>query len=225
MHNDEETGFGAPWEMYFRDGHLVRSKGGNVYGFCSEIAMIPEMKLGLVILIAKTTSPVRNLLQNGAFDILVPAFTSWTEEQSLAAMKKNRGSQRSYESAVGTYGIDGVGYLTVQIDEVSGLPTFIAPIFSFHGLLTPTSCDEESCQFVDNELFTDLNTCFTITGVAIDGNVFDFYQRQDDGKFEMVRINGLLYGMELTRMKDATIIENDQVLEKPGSLLRHSVKK
>lgn len=37
---------GTPWEMYFQEPYLIRSKQGGIYGFTAFIAIIPEIKLG-----------------------------------------------------------------------------------------------------------------------------------------------------------------------------------
>ena len=40
---------GVPWEMSFQDGYVLREKGGNAYGYNSYIALVPELKLGMIV--------------------------------------------------------------------------------------------------------------------------------------------------------------------------------
>lgn len=43
---DGKNVVGTPWEMIILDDLLLRSKGGDVYGYSSIIELFPELKLG-----------------------------------------------------------------------------------------------------------------------------------------------------------------------------------
>jgi len=48
--NDREGGYATTFELYRIGDYMVRSKRGDVDGYASEIVMIPELKVGLVVL-------------------------------------------------------------------------------------------------------------------------------------------------------------------------------
>ena len=76
---DLQTGFGSPWEMQsFENGAIkkwIRSKGGNINGFSSNMAMIPEMRLGTIGLVNDETDG--SLYTFGPLEILYKAFEAW----------------------------------------------------------------------------------------------------------------------------------------------------
>ena len=47
--NGDGSGYGMPWEMYPVGQYLVRNKGGNLQGYSSNIAIVPELQLGMTI--------------------------------------------------------------------------------------------------------------------------------------------------------------------------------
>jgi len=50
MDNDRTTGFGLPWEFEYYGGYMTRTKRGDVPGFASEMILVQELKLGIVVL-------------------------------------------------------------------------------------------------------------------------------------------------------------------------------
>jgi CubicO group peptidase (beta-lactamase class C family) len=205
---DQKSGFGSPWEIFMRNGHMVRSKGGNVDGFSSEIAIIPELKLGIVALINCGTS--ESLITTSALDILIPAFEEWTNEMKASKFKSPHDANY-YNDLVGVYGIEGEAVARIYVDEVSGYPMLSSPlIFPTHGLLTPLTSNEaafsdasSASTFAYNELYSNLNSCFATTLNGMDGLPLTFVQNQD-GKFQAFRADGKFYGLEFTRMDDDT---------------------
>ena len=79
INSDLETGFGSPWEMQSLDNggikRWIRSKGGNVNGFSSNIAMIPELRLGTIALVNDEIDG--SLFTFGPLEILYKAFDAW----------------------------------------------------------------------------------------------------------------------------------------------------
>lgn len=43
---DRETGFGTPWEIFYRGNYTIRTKGGNINGYSAIFSFIPELHLG-----------------------------------------------------------------------------------------------------------------------------------------------------------------------------------
>jgi CubicO group peptidase (beta-lactamase class C family) len=69
---DKQSGFATPWELYYLDNYLLRTKRGDVNGYSSAIFMVPEIKLGIVVLTNNwEQSPPYVEAMSG---ILIPAF-------------------------------------------------------------------------------------------------------------------------------------------------------
>lgn len=205
LNPDETTGFGAPWEIFWRKGHMVRSKGGAIDGFRSEIAMIPEMKLGLVILV-NTIGVNVDVMASSAFDILVPAFEAWTNEQRVEKVRAPQDA--NFKDVVGIYGVEGQALVKIYLDDISGLPMITAPLLILHGVLTPANAtfslaeqDDASLSFVYNDMYSNPESCFTATLDAFDGLLFVFVDKRN-GQFQAFRADGMFYGTELTRMEE-----------------------
>ena len=224
---DQTTGFGSPWEIFVRDGHMVRTKGGNIDGFSSEIAMIPELKLGIVALF---NFPGRELmLTESALDILIPAFEEWTSEKKATEFRAP--DSANYSNILGKYGLGGELLVQIHIDDISGFPILSCPEFALYGLLTPMKTkidatkENESSLFIYSDLGSDVEYCFTITLDAFDGVPFTFV-RERKGKYQAIRVDAMFYGVELVRMDEGTQLRKSLQTDRSstrwlrGSLLR-----
>ncbi len=70
--------YGAPWEMYltaFAPGAWVRGKAGAVLGYTSQLALVPELKLGVVCLMGDGLAGDAKRVALDAIELLVPALT------------------------------------------------------------------------------------------------------------------------------------------------------
>ena len=47
--NPDGTGYGMPWEFVPLGPYYIRNKGGNLQGYSANIALVPELQLGLTI--------------------------------------------------------------------------------------------------------------------------------------------------------------------------------
>ena len=47
---DREGGYALTWELYRIGDYMIRTKRGDVKGYASELIMVPELKLGIVVL-------------------------------------------------------------------------------------------------------------------------------------------------------------------------------
>jgi len=50
LNSGGEDGFALPWELYKVGDYMIRTKRGDVFGYASEIIMVPELKLGIIVL-------------------------------------------------------------------------------------------------------------------------------------------------------------------------------
>ena len=69
---DGVTLWGAPWEMTFQEHYLIRSKGGAIDSYRGTIAVIPELQLGINLLIS-SNSFMKTSLEHDIYKILLPA--------------------------------------------------------------------------------------------------------------------------------------------------------
>ncbi|ETO16381.1 hypothetical protein RFI_20967, partial [Reticulomyxa filosa] len=96
---DMQSAYGSPWEMQVVSGHLVRSKGGNVNGFSASVALVPEMRLGVIGLTNAQIDGSMLTLSN--LEILIPAFAGWLATQQ-SVMSPNYPT--NVQSQLGIYG-------------------------------------------------------------------------------------------------------------------------
>jgi len=74
--NSDGSGFGITWELYKVGKYTLRTKRGDVDGYASELIMIPELKLGWVVL-ANMVEHAQDTAQTLA-NILLPAFDAFS---------------------------------------------------------------------------------------------------------------------------------------------------
>ena len=100
--NGDGSGFGLTWELYKVGRYTLRTKRGDVDGYASELIMIPELRLGWVVL-ANTVEHAQDTAQTMT-NILIPAFEAWVHTHPL----KEDSAPLPLEAYVGTY-IPGPG--------------------------------------------------------------------------------------------------------------------
>ncbi|CAK7320388.1 Putative beta-lactamase-like 1 [Vulpes lagopus] len=66
----DETG--TPWEFHAQRGYRVVRKDGDLDGYAATLALVPPLRLGLVLLLAGPRPPGRDLVAR-AYDALLPA--------------------------------------------------------------------------------------------------------------------------------------------------------
>lgn len=74
--SDGVTLWGAPWEMTFQENYLVRNKGGNIDSYTAAFSVVPELQVGMSLLISSNTFIPKGTppsLERDIFKILLPA--------------------------------------------------------------------------------------------------------------------------------------------------------
>lgn len=89
--------YGLGWMNFIYNGKTIVSHGGNIDGFSAYVIMVPEEKIGMVILSNKNSSSIPELLGLYATDVLLgnPEF-DWFENK-LAALIKARDEKKPEE--------------------------------------------------------------------------------------------------------------------------------
>jgi hypothetical protein len=65
------TSYGLGWVVQDYHGHLMVSHGGGIDGFRSQIALVPQAKLGVIILANRDGNAMPEALRNSLFDQLL----------------------------------------------------------------------------------------------------------------------------------------------------------
>ncbi len=85
--------YGLGWILSDYQGRLLVSHGGGLHGMTSQVALMPEEKLGVVVL-TNSETPISNILANKVFDVFlgVPA-RDWSSE-FLARVKNSAAASK-----------------------------------------------------------------------------------------------------------------------------------
>ena len=122
---DGKFSYGLGWFLQDWKGKKVVQHGGNIDGFNSQVAMIPEEKLGFVLLTNVSASPLGNDMMSAVWESMLggnsPAETN--KPANVAAAMKDTGAAKEL---VGEYTINGAA-VTVEIKETGGAVTFNIP--------------------------------------------------------------------------------------------------
>ena len=78
-----QNGYGLVWELYREGDYMIRTKRGDVNGYASELIMVPELKLGIVVL-ANVMEHAQDAAQ-AMSGILVGAVDAWYRAQDTPA--------------------------------------------------------------------------------------------------------------------------------------------
>lgn len=70
---DGVTLWGSPWEMEFQENYLVRSKGGAIDSYVTSFAVVPELQVGMSLMISSKDFLLRRPRNWDIFNILLPA--------------------------------------------------------------------------------------------------------------------------------------------------------
>jgi CubicO group peptidase (beta-lactamase class C family) len=145
--------YGLGWFLHDHRGRKVVQHGGNIDGMSALVAMIPEEKLGVVILTNMNGTVLPTALMFRVFDAYIGApHKDWSaelrktfkglEDQGAAAQKRmeetrEKGTQPSLplEKYVGTYKDDAVGDAKVALVNgklVLHTPGFVADLEHWH---------------------------------------------------------------------------------------------
>ncbi|MGH9898304.1 MAG: serine hydrolase [Pyrinomonadaceae bacterium] len=126
------TGFG--WNLYDYRGHVIDEHGGNINGQSAEIAMMPDLHLGFILLSNMNNSFMRTPLMYRIFDAYLGAPPrDWSAEmhthvttffEKIEAERKRLDAQRvqgtspslTLEKYVGTFRSDLFGDLNITLE-------------------------------------------------------------------------------------------------------------
>ncbi|MGH7451647.1 MAG: serine hydrolase domain-containing protein, partial [bacterium] len=88
------SGYGLGWGLRDYQGRKVASHGGGLDGMISQVALIPEENLGVVVLTNSETS-LSSFLVNKVFDVFLGAPKRDWSGEALARQKENQEAQKA----------------------------------------------------------------------------------------------------------------------------------
>jgi len=106
--------FSTPWEAFFMEPYLVRTKIGNIYGFTALTSFIPDLKLSINILWNSQSDPDVFVME--LYPLILPVFYSvLMENQVLPPLPPNP------TMYVGTYAGESIWFvnstITIMLEE------------------------------------------------------------------------------------------------------------
>ncbi len=110
--------YGLGWFLRDWRGHKVVEHGGNIDGFNAQVALMPDQKLGFVLLTNLTASPLGQDTMLSVWSNLVGSGDAATPESAGAPIDP--------KLAVGNYKFTEAA-MTVEIAMMAGKPTLIVP--------------------------------------------------------------------------------------------------
>jgi len=190
MNADGETLFGTPWEAIFQNGYLVRRKGGNIQGYASVVAMVPELRLSAVVMWNGQVDEFA--VSDALWDILLPAF-----ETALLALQPPPALPPNPAQYAGTYAsrdppISGIvevrnNTLVITGPQMDLVLSYLSP--SLFSIVGPTGT----------------MSCLSLALNAFLGEYVQFVgpgSEKNDIPFVAFSIPGLLPGLVFSRVTD-----------------------
>src|SRR6185295_18389981 len=98
--------YGLGWFLRHWNGHKVVEHGGNIDGFNAQVALMPDQKLGFVLLTNVTASSLGSVAMNTIWKNLVPAPTTTTEAKATEPAADPKQEVGKYWLAAAGVGFD-----------------------------------------------------------------------------------------------------------------------
>jgi len=123
---DGKFSYGLGWFLQDWKGNKVVQHGGNIDGFNSMVAMIPEKKLGFVLLTNVSTSPLGTDLMPVVWENLLGDDTTLETVKTAVVATPDVKDTGAAKELIGEYTL-AAGPVTVEIKESNGGVTFNIP--------------------------------------------------------------------------------------------------
>jgi len=178
--SDGVSSFGKfGWEVAYSNGFRTITKNGVVGGFNSEIALIPELKLGTFVW-DNNQQLDSSALSALAHNILVPLVLS-----ELAKVQPKHEAP-AVEDFLGDYYVEGVKGFVIGKDDKTDetgiyygeLPTAGMKFWGYYDKQTTLAYGMDGAYFFRLFLILD-NACFTYTMKGVDNTVVMFFKNKE----------------------------------------------
>jgi len=98
LFNDGTGGFGLPWEFNYTSNIYVKSKAGELAGYSTQLAIVPDIKLGIFHVATVSDTTDESVWTIPALNILIPAFM-----EALTALQPKPTLPPNWQSYTGIY--------------------------------------------------------------------------------------------------------------------------
>lgn len=181
---DRQTGFGTPWEIFYRGNYTIRTKGGNIDGYSAMFSFIPELHLGINALFSGEFDGISFV--PAAFDIILPPIVNY-----LIKLKPKIGFPPDPQVYIGTYSALGVEVRIFSNNNV---------IYGTNDGKTNTTMDYKDKNRM--QLYPDsLSSCLVSELTASQGEWVYFDPNYKSGKSPGFMIPGLYQDVYFKRIK------------------------
>ncbi len=127
MNPSGTVNYGLGWMLRDWKGHKVVEHGGNIDGFNSLVAMIPEKKLGFVMLTNVTASSLGNDIMPVIWSNILGEQKTETPKPATTDTPKPTGDSMAAKQLVGRYTPPGSENAVIEIKDADGKVTFNIP--------------------------------------------------------------------------------------------------
>lgn len=120
MHVGGKTDYGYGWFLHDWNGHKVVEHGGNIDGFNAQVALMPDQKLGFVLLTNVSASPLGAVAMESVWTNLVGGAQKPAETKAAAAPAADPAQE------VGSYEL-AAAHLTIEVTSKEGKLQAVVP--------------------------------------------------------------------------------------------------
>ena len=199
-------GYGLGWFTNMYRGHRMVSHGGNLNGVSTLVALLPEQRLGVTVLVNHGSSELRDALTKAVLDRFLGATgKDWTaealarktaSETSEIAARANKGGSRVLNTRpshaladyAGNYSDPGYGSLTISLrgNQLAGRYNDDSSAFShWHYDVFDAATDDVESIWLDSrvQFVTDLAGRISAAQVVMEPSVAPIvFKKQPDAK-------------------------------------------
>lgn len=117
---DEFTLWGSPWEMELQEHYLVRGKGGAIDSYMGSFTVVPELQLGMNLLISSTSfikggqGPAASRMSHDIYKMLLPVLN-----QTLFDLEASSKFPVDPEPYVGEYTLNTTDIFSSEVTTTS----------------------------------------------------------------------------------------------------------
>jgi len=194
---DGDTSFGTPWESFYNTNNNVwiRSKAGELLGYRSQVAIVPELKLGIFISVTcgQTDDSTLSAFTIPSMDILLPRFinTLWSKQPAVPLPS-------NYQVFTGLYHLEDTIYNTIDwqvyqkggslfgsyVFNGQGFPPIVNLTMDSDSVFRVSIPNTQTCRWQDDGMDQELiyfhlsQDRKTSTGVTVMGQSFVFVSQK-----------------------------------------------
>jgi len=207
---DKQSSLGAPWEIQQVLTFWPRTKGGNVNGFSSNIALVPELRLGVIGL--TNFGLDGSILTLGPLEILIPAFESWLNAMQAAYVPS---LPKFAPNAAGDYYYMDEYQFTIEMSNFNGHPwlmVYALQTGEYGALLSFNTTNNNNDHKMFYKSFQwDTENCWLFVFNGLDGMLVDFDVNEATNEVYGVFLPDNYYGDEFNLVSELKYYRREKI--------------